>query len=94
MEQPIDEKKLWHYVEELIDRSDSEGIRVLFDKAGSDEIAHILSHLSNDQRLRLVELQTPLQTAEMIEELHESYSYKILEQLPVEHGVCAGSRSD
>ncbi|GAB5522829.1 MAG: magnesium transporter [Roseivirga sp.] len=71
----------WEYLTRQIDLESGEEIKKYLDQLDASEIVAAISHLNNDQRLKLLTLLKPEDAAELIDEIPWVQALKILEEL-------------
>lgn len=74
----------WDYLTQQIDLGSGEDIKKYLDELDASEIVAAISHLNNDQRLKLLTLLTPEDAAELIDDIPWVQALKILEELNAE----------
>lgn len=74
----------WQYLTEQIELESSEAIKLYLDDLEASEIVAAISHMNNEQRLKLLTLLTPEDAAELIDDIPWVQALKILEGLNAE----------
>lgn len=74
----------WEEIRELIDAGEPEGVVTFIQLLSPTDVAYTISHLDEEQRVKLLQMVPPELAADLFDHLSDGYAADLIEELPTE----------